>query len=127
MTEVGVSNWKHRFYFALVSSRIRAFLAMAIAARVVVVACRIANAEMFLIASLTLIAVALYPRAGLAQSTSMPASTHCRSESPFRYSSVHSNWTGWSTSATNSRFQDAAGAALRAEDVPNLKLKWRSD
>jgi polyvinyl alcohol dehydrogenase (cytochrome) len=33
-------------------------------------------------------------------------------------------WNGWSPSVTNSRFQDAAGAGLRAADVPKLKLKW---
>src|SRR5678815_4016167 len=33
-------------------------------------------------------------------------------------------WNGWSTSNTNSRFQDAAGAGLTASNVPALKLKW---
>jgi polyvinyl alcohol dehydrogenase (cytochrome) len=33
-------------------------------------------------------------------------------------------WNGWSTSATNSRFQDAASAGLTSSDVPALKLKW---
>ncbi len=33
-------------------------------------------------------------------------------------------WNGWSTSATNSRFQDAASAGLTASSVPALKLKW---
>jgi polyvinyl alcohol dehydrogenase (cytochrome) len=33
-------------------------------------------------------------------------------------------WNGWSTSATNSRFQDAASAGLTASNVPALKLKW---
>jgi polyvinyl alcohol dehydrogenase (cytochrome) len=33
-------------------------------------------------------------------------------------------WNGWSTSLTNSRFQDAKAAGLTVSDVPNLKLKW---
>jgi polyvinyl alcohol dehydrogenase (cytochrome) len=33
-------------------------------------------------------------------------------------------WNGWSTSTTNSRFQDARSAGLSASKVPSLKLKW---
>jgi polyvinyl alcohol dehydrogenase (cytochrome) len=33
-------------------------------------------------------------------------------------------WNGWSTSDTNSRFQDASSAGLTAAQVPALKLKW---
>jgi polyvinyl alcohol dehydrogenase (cytochrome) len=33
-------------------------------------------------------------------------------------------WNGWSTSATNSRFQDARSAGLTAARTPALKLKW---
>jgi polyvinyl alcohol dehydrogenase (cytochrome) len=33
-------------------------------------------------------------------------------------------WNGWSTSLTNSRFQDAAAAGLSAAGVGKLKLKW---
>jgi polyvinyl alcohol dehydrogenase (cytochrome) len=33
-------------------------------------------------------------------------------------------WNGWSTSATNSRFQDARSAGLTASTVPGLKMKW---
>lgn len=33
-------------------------------------------------------------------------------------------WNGWSTSTTNSRFQDAGSAGLTASNVPRLKLKW---
>ena len=33
-------------------------------------------------------------------------------------------WNGWSTSVTNSRFQDASSAGLTAAQVPALKLKW---
>jgi polyvinyl alcohol dehydrogenase (cytochrome) len=49
----------------------------------------------------------------------------CKGESPFRVDAGNSHqWNGWSTSATNSRFQDAAAAGLAASDVPKLKLKW---
>jgi polyvinyl alcohol dehydrogenase (cytochrome) len=33
-------------------------------------------------------------------------------------------WNGWSPGPENTRFQPAAAAGLRAEDVPKLKLKW---
>src|SRR5262249_23261173 len=33
-------------------------------------------------------------------------------------------WNGWSTSVTNSRFQDARSAGLTASSVPALKVKW---
>lgn len=33
-------------------------------------------------------------------------------------------WNGWSPGATNSRFQDAAGAGLTVAEVPDLELKW---
>lgn len=33
-------------------------------------------------------------------------------------------WNGWSTSVTNSRFQDTRSAGLSRQDVPRLKLKW---
>lgn len=121
-----MTNWQHqcRLSFALSSSRIRAFLAMAIVSLGVFIAGRTADAGTFLITWVTLIAVALYPSVGVAQPAPLPASAHCRSGPPFRYSSAHSSWTGWSTSATNTRFQDMAGAGLRAKDVPKLKLKW---
>lgn len=33
-------------------------------------------------------------------------------------------WTSWGGGLTNTRFQSAKDAGLRAEDVPRLKLKW---
>lgn len=33
-------------------------------------------------------------------------------------------WNGWSPSANNARFQDAAAAGLSADSVKTLKLKW---
>src|SRR5215469_5608722 len=48
----------------------------------------------------------------------------CKDEAPFRPAARALEWNGWSPSVTNSRFQDASGAGLRATDVPKLKLKW---
>jgi polyvinyl alcohol dehydrogenase (cytochrome) len=48
----------------------------------------------------------------------------CKSESAFRTSANSPQWNGWSTSVTNSRFEDAAAAGLSATDVGKLKLKW---
>jgi polyvinyl alcohol dehydrogenase (cytochrome) len=33
-------------------------------------------------------------------------------------------WNGWSVDLVNSRLQSTAAAGLRAQDVPNLKVKW---
>ena len=35
-----------------------------------------------------------------------------------------SSWNGWGADSANTRFQPAAAAQLRVEDVPGLKLKW---
>jgi polyvinyl alcohol dehydrogenase (cytochrome) len=48
----------------------------------------------------------------------------CKGEAAFQLDAKAPQWNGWSTSATNSRFQDAASAGLAASDVPKLKLKW---
>ena len=77
---------------------------MAIAAFAVFVARQIANPGTFMVRWVTLIAVALYPSAGMAQAAPPPASAFCKPETPFRYSSAPPSWTGWSTSATNTRF-----------------------
>src|SRR5437773_6433061 len=34
------------------------------------------------------------------------------------------SWNGWGAGITNTRFQDAGGAKLSADQVPKLKLKW---
>ena len=47
----------------------------------------------------------------------------CKGDAAFN-PSAGPRWNGWSTSLTNSRFQDAASAGLSAADVPKLKLKW---
>ena len=33
-------------------------------------------------------------------------------------------WTGWGQNTSNTRFQDAPSAGLKAADIPRLKLKW---
>lgn len=48
----------------------------------------------------------------------------CKSAAVFRPGANSAEWNGWSTSATNSRFQDKAAAGLTAQDVSRLKLKW---
>src|SRR5580704_2532918 len=48
----------------------------------------------------------------------------CKGEAAFQIEAKTPQWNGWSTSATNSRFQDATSAGLTAAEVPKLKLKW---
>jgi polyvinyl alcohol dehydrogenase (cytochrome) len=48
----------------------------------------------------------------------------CKGDAALQVDAKAPQWNGWSTSATNSRFQDAASAGLAASDVPKLKLKW---
>jgi polyvinyl alcohol dehydrogenase (cytochrome) len=48
----------------------------------------------------------------------------CKGDGAFRAGANSPQWNGWSTSVTNSRFQDAAAAGLAASDIPKLKLKW---
>ena len=48
----------------------------------------------------------------------------CKTEKDFRLRADAPAWNGWSPGVTNARFQDAAGAGLKANDVGKLKLKW---
>ncbi|MGP0072509.1 MAG: PQQ-binding-like beta-propeller repeat protein [Bryobacteraceae bacterium] len=48
----------------------------------------------------------------------------CKGDSAFHPGANSPQWNGWSTSVTNSRFEDAAAAGLTASDVGKLKLKW---
>jgi polyvinyl alcohol dehydrogenase (cytochrome) len=48
----------------------------------------------------------------------------CASQPAFSASANTPEWNGWSTTITNSRFQDAASAGLTAADLGRLKLKW---
>jgi polyvinyl alcohol dehydrogenase (cytochrome) len=52
-----------------------------------------------------------------------PAPT-CKRQPAFSMGPATRGWNGWSTSLTNSRFEDAAAAGLGAADLGNLKLKW---
>ncbi|MGA9884012.1 MAG: cytochrome c [Candidatus Acidiferrales bacterium] len=70
-------------------------------------------------------AVALYLSATTPKAKPMPASAFCNAGAPsFRFSASDANWTGWSTDASNARFQNAAAAGMRVADVPRLKLRW---
>jgi polyvinyl alcohol dehydrogenase (cytochrome) len=42
----------------------------------------------------------------------------------FSVSDSEPQWNGWGASLANTRFQAAERAGLRAEQVPNLKLRW---
>src|SRR5262245_476440 len=53
----------------------------------------------------------------------------CKGDCSFRLAASKSAMTaprckGWSTTVTNSRFQDAKNAGLNPSNVPALKLKW---
>ena len=72
-------------------------------------------------------AVTLFLSAGGAPPAAapVPQSAFCPANAkPFAYSPSALGWSGWSTDAANTRFQDSAAAGLTAADVPNLKLKW---
>lgn len=64
------------------------------------------------------------PTGGTHTDTAAALTPTCKGEAVFRIDSRSPQWNGWSTSATNSRFQDAAAAGLKASDVGKLKLKW---
>ena len=53
----------------------------------------------------------------------------CKTSAPFESAAFKTamnapRWNGWSTSVTNSRFQDARNAGLSPDNVARLKLKW---
>ncbi len=52
------------------------------------------------------------------------AARTCTKQPAFPTGANIPEWNGWSTSVTNSRFQDAASAGLAAADLGKLKLKW---
>src|ERR1700744_2907392 len=56
--------------------------------------------------------------------TAPPASAFCADRKFSLSENSHPSWTGWSPSLSNDRFQSARAAALTAEQVRNLKLKW---
>ncbi len=59
---------------------------------------------------------------GVAGVESIPQSAHCSSDSPLTKTAA--TWNAWGIDLTNSRFQSAKAAGLRAADVPKLRLKW---
>ena len=61
---------------------------------------------------------------GGTQTTPVKFDRTCKGDASFKPAADAPRWNGWSTSATNSRFQDAASAGLAVSDVPKLKLKW---
>jgi len=63
------------------------------------------------------------PEGGAKQTTTAPAHM-CTKQPAFPTGANIPEWNGWSTSVTNSRFQDAASAGLAAADLGKLKLKW---
>ena len=54
--------------------------------------------------------------------TAPPAQAMCKTGRPMAVTAARGAWTGWSPSATNTRFQNLPG--LTAADVPRLELKW---
>lgn len=48
----------------------------------------------------------------------------CKSAPAFPTAANVPAWNGWSTSITNSRFQNAAAAGFTAADLSKLKIKW---
>jgi polyvinyl alcohol dehydrogenase (cytochrome) len=51
-----------------------------------------------------------------------PPANRCSSAPSAKFSGPA--WIGWGASLENTRFQSAAGAGLKASEVPHLKLKW---
>lgn len=51
-------------------------------------------------------------------------SAYCEDRSVSFGRSGEARWNGWSASPGNTRFQDAAGAGLTADQARNLELKW---
>ena len=53
---------------------------------------------------------------------SMP--NRCASNPPLSDPSAGPAWNGWGVDEFNTRFQEAKGAGITADEVPRLKLKW---
>ncbi len=62
--------------------------------------------------------------AGEAQPTGPAVTGTCKSQPPFPAAANAPAWNGWSTTVSNSRFQNTALAGLAAADLDKLKLKW---
>ena len=59
-----------------------------------------------------------------AEEVPFPATAFCSENEPPLSTSSSANWTGWSPSFSNTRFQGTESAVLTASQIPNLKLKW---
>jgi polyvinyl alcohol dehydrogenase (cytochrome) len=64
------------------------------------------------------------PTGSAAATATPPVTRTCKADDAFRSPTDAPRWNGWSTSVTNSRFQNARAAGLTASDVPHLQLKW---
>ena len=53
------------------------------------------------------------------------SSGRCAARAPLPDFAKTAQWTGWSPSPTNSRFQSAEQAGLTPADLPRLTLKWQ--
>jgi polyvinyl alcohol dehydrogenase (cytochrome) len=58
----------------------------------------------------------------LGAASSMP--NQCRTNPRLANPDSAPQWNGWGSDGANHRFQTAAAAGIRAQDVPTLKLKW---
>ena len=58
------------------------------------------------------------------EEVSFPPGAFCREKKPSLSTLSSGNWTGWSPTFSNTRFQSPDGARLTASQIPKLKLKW---
>lgn len=54
----------------------------------------------------------------------VPEAARCKSPDVGTPANASAAWTSWSPAADNTRYQDAGGAGLRADQLPQLRLKW---
>jgi polyvinyl alcohol dehydrogenase (cytochrome) len=59
-----------------------------------------------------------------APESATPATAFCSNRTVTFAPSPRATWNGWSPTPDNARYQTAERAALRAEQVPRLELKW---
>jgi polyvinyl alcohol dehydrogenase (cytochrome) len=59
-----------------------------------------------------------------AEEAPFPPNAFCSEKEPPLPAKSSGDWTGWSPTFSNTRFQSAEAARLTASQVPNLKLKW---
>jgi len=53
-----------------------------------------------------------------------PPGAYCPEKEPSLSAKSAGNWTGWSPTFSNTRFQSSEAAGLATSQIPNLKLKW---